>query len=138
MKNKLNKKDLPKYAGNYSGSKLWKKLATVAKNLGKKTLWYVLLLYYTLESDEVSLGNKAIIMGALGYLILPLDLIPDVVPVLGLADDAAAIKLAYDTVKASITPAIEKKATHKLRLWFGEEPPTVDEFIDELNSRPGI
>ena len=138
MNNKLNKKDLPKYAGNYSGSKLREKLAAVAKNLGSKTLWYVLLLYYTLDSHEVSLGNKAIIMGALGYLILPLDLIPDVIPVLGLADDAAAIKLAYDTVKASITPSIERKATHKLRLWFGEEPPTVEEFIVEVTSRPGI
>lgn len=59
-------------------------------------------------------------------------------PVLGFAYDASAIKLAYDTIKASITPAIEKKATHKLQLWFGEEPPTVDEFIDELNSRPSI
>ena len=97
------------------------KLAAVAKNLGKKTLWYVLLLYYTLESDEVSLGNKAIIMGALGYLILPIDLIPDVVPVLGLTDDAAAIKLAYDTVKASITPEIERKAKEKLAQWFGEK-----------------
>lgn len=84
------------------------------------------------------MDNMAIIMGALGYLILPLDLIPDVVPVLGFADDAAAIKLSYDTVKAPITPTIEKKATHKLRLWFSEEPPTVDEFIDELNSRTGI
>ena len=121
MKNKLNKKDLPKYAGNYSGAKLWNKLTAVAKNLGKKTLWYVLLLYYTLESDEVSLGNKAIIMGALGYLILPIDLIPDVVPVLGLTDDAAAIKLAYDTVKASITPEIERKAKEKLAQWFGEK-----------------
>jgi len=137
MNNKLNK-DLPKYASNYSGSKLREKLAAVAKNLGSKTLWYVLLLYYTLDSHEVSLGNKAIIMGALGYLILPLDLIPDVIPVLGLADDAAAIKLAYDTVKASITPSIERKATHNLRLWFGEEPPTVEEFIVEVNSRPGI
>lgn len=121
MKNELNKSDLPKYAGNYSGAKFWNKLAAVAKNLGKKTLWYVLLLYYTLESDEVSLGNKAIIMGALGYLILPIDLIPDVVPVLGLTDDAAAIKLAYDTVKASITPEIERKAKEKLAQWFGEK-----------------
>ena len=121
MKNELNKSDLPKYAGNYSGAKLWNKLTSVAKNLGKKTLWYVLLLYYTLESDEVSLGNKAIIMGALGYLILPIDLIPDVVPVLGLTDDAAAIKLAYDTVKASITPEIERKAKEKLAQWFGEK-----------------
>lgn len=121
MKNELNKSDLPQYAGNYSGAKFWNKLAAVAKNLGKKTLWYVLLLYYTLESDEVSLGNKAIIMGALGYLILPIDLIPDVVPVLGLTDDAAAIKLAYDTVKASITPEIERKAKEKLAQWFGEK-----------------
>lgn len=121
MKNELNRSDLPKYAGNYSGAKLWNKLTAVAKNLGKKTLWYVLLLYYTLESDEASLGNKAIIMGALGYLILPIDLIPDVVPVLGLTDDAAAIKLAYDTVKASITPEIERKAKEKLAQWFGEK-----------------
>lgn len=138
MKNALSKKDLSKYAGNYSRTKLWEKLAMVARNLGKKTLGYVLLLYYTFESDEVSLGNKAIIMGALGYLILPLDLIPDVVPVLGLTDDAAAIKLAYDTVKASITPKIKRKAAHKLRLWFGDETPTIEDLIDKLNSRPGI
>lgn len=60
-------------------------------------------------------------MGALGYLILPIDLIPDVVPVLGLTDDAAAITLAYDTVKASITPEIERKAKEKLAQWFGEK-----------------
>ena len=84
------------------------------------------------------MGNKAIIMGALGYLILPIDLIPDVVSVLGLADDAAAIKLAYDTIKASITPEIERKAAHKLALWFGEEQPSPADLIDELSRRPGI
>ena len=57
----------------------------------------------------------AIIMGALGYLILPLDLFPDVVPVLGFADDAAAIKLSYDTVKAPITPTIKKKGKHPIK-----------------------
>ena len=118
--NTPKKEDLHNYAGNYSGAGLWSKLAAVAKNLGRKTTWYVLLLYYTLQSGEVSVGNKAIIMGALGYLILPLDLIPDAIPVLGLTDDAAAIKLAYDTVKASITPDIERKAADKIRQWFGE------------------
>lgn len=116
----LSTRDLPKYAGNYSRTDLWAKFALVAKHLGKKTLWYVLLLYYTLQSGDVSVGNKAIIMGALGYLILPVDLIPDVVPLLGLTDDAAAIKLAYDTVKASITPEIERQASNKLSQWFGD------------------
>ncbi len=138
MKKTIEKNDLPKYAGNYSRAKLLKKLAAVAKRISRKTLWYILLFYYTLESDEVSLGNKAIIMGALGYLIFPADIIPDVIPGLGLADDAAAIKLAYDTVKASITPEIERKATHKIALWFGEEPPTPADLIDEIKKRPGI
>ncbi len=112
--------DLPGYAGHYSGDGLRAKLAAVAKSLGKATTRYALLLYYTLQSGEVSITNKAIIMGALGYLILPLDMIPDMVPLLGLTDDAAAIKLAYDTVKASITPEIERRASEKLSRWFAE------------------
>jgi len=114
-----NVNELPKYAGNFSSSGLWNKLAKVAKNLGRMTTRYVLLLYYTLESGDVSVGNKAIILGALGYLIAPIDLIPDVIPILGLTDDAAAIKLAYETVKVSITPEIERKASNKLCQWFG-------------------
>ena len=60
-------------------------------------------------------------LSTLGYLILPLDLIPDAIPVLGLTDDAAAIKLAYDTIRTSITPEIERRATAKLCQWFGSE-----------------
>ena len=138
MNNELNKSELYKYTGNYSGEKLWNKLLAVAKNLGKKTIWYVLLLYYTLQSDEVSLGNKAIIMGALGYLILPIDLIPDVVPVLGLTDDVAAITMAYNTVKASITPEIKRKAAQKLRQWFGDKEKTPADLIEEMRDRPSI
>lgn len=119
MKNVTNTNELQPYAVHYSGAKLWSKLSMVAKHLGEKITWYVLLLYYTLQSGDVSIGNKAIIMGALGYLIFPVDLLPDVVPVLGLTDDAAAIKLAYDTVKTSITPKIEEQATAKLKQWFG-------------------
>jgi uncharacterized membrane protein YkvA (DUF1232 family) len=121
MKKETQLEDLRKYAGSYSGEKFWNKLVAVVKHIGRKTTWYALLLYYTLQSDEVSLGNKAIIMGALAYLILPIDLIPDAIPALGLTDDAAAIKLAYDTVKASITPEIEGKASAKLTQWFGEK-----------------
>ena len=121
MKKSPDKNDLPNYAGNYSDSKLWSKLAKFGKKLGKDTLRYVLLLYYTLKSDQVSLGNKAMIMGALGYLILPVDLIPDFIPILGFADDIAAIKVAYEAIKVSITPEIESQADAKLAEWFGKE-----------------
>lgn len=102
------------YQKHYSESGFWNKLGKVAVRLGRGPLYYALVLYYVLVSPDVSLGNKAIIMGALGYLILPFDLIPDVAPILGLTDDAAAIKLAYDTVQASVTPQIRQQAEQRL------------------------
>lgn len=102
----------------YSDSKFWNKLGKVALHLGRKVCYYALTLYYVLKSPDVSLGNKTIILSALGYLILPLDLVPDAIPVAGLADDAAALKLTYETVKTSVTPEIEKKVNDKLSQWF--------------------
>ena len=50
---------------------------------------------------------------ALGYLILPLDLIPDTIPVIGFTDDLTALTTAYEIVKSSITPEIEARAKAK-------------------------
>lgn len=114
----MTKTEILDYKKYYSDSKFWNKLGKVAIHLGSKVCYYALTLYYVLKSPDVSLGNKAIIMGALGYLILPLDLIPDAIPIAGLTDDAAALKLAYETVKASVTPDIDLKVNNKLSQWF--------------------
>ena len=85
-----------------------------------RSLWKTsaLVLYYVLQSPDVTVSNKALILGALGYFILPLDLIPDVIPALGFTDDAAALALAYKAVQASVTPEIEAKAQAKVDEWF--------------------
>lgn len=111
--------DVKSYSSSYSESGLWNKLANFAKRLGYRPTWYALVLYYTLQSKEVSLKNKAIIIASLGYLIAPVDLIPDVVPVLGVTDDVEALILAYNTVRSSITPDIENQANKKIQQWFG-------------------
>ena len=36
------------------------------------------------------------------YLLLPVDLIPDAIPVVGMIDDAFVLKLIYDAVKDEI------------------------------------
>ena len=38
---------------------------------------------------------KAVIAGALGYLVLPIDIVPDTIPVLGWIDDVAVFGLAF-------------------------------------------
>ena len=66
-----------------------------------------------MQSPDMPIKDKAIIMAVLGYFILPTDLIPDMIAVLGFTDDATALIWALKTVKKNITPEIEEQAKQK-------------------------
>lgn len=112
--------DIVLYKGYYSESKLWDKLRKQAKTLGLKGVYVVLISYYVLLSDEVDFKQKIAIMGALGYLILPLDLIPDFIPVAGYTDDLAALMGALKLVANNITPTVRRQAMRKLKEFFDD------------------
>lgn len=120
MKYKLDKDTISGYAQDYSPSKLLDKLSKVAKKAGVKVVYAVLLLYYALLDGDVSLKDKAIVIGALGYFILPLDFIPDMLGPLGYTDDMTALIYALKTIWDNITPAVHSKARSKLGEWFDE------------------
>lgn len=109
--------DLSKYEKQYDESKFWKKVAGTAKKVGIKAIYCALVLYYSLQSPKISTKDKRIIWGALGYFILPLDLIPDFLPV-GYTDDMAALMLALYKVARNITPEVKKMAEDKVATWF--------------------
>ena len=48
-------------------------------------------LVSALENPSTPTHMKALIIGAIGYILLPLDLIPDFVPVVGYTDDLASV-----------------------------------------------
>ena len=108
-------KDFGKY---FQAEKFWEKLKKYAKIIGKEAVYHALLLYYLMISKETSWLNKAYIIGALGYLIFPLDFIPDAIPIVGYSDDFAAIMMVFNQVKDSITPEIEALAREKHSEWF--------------------
>ena len=120
MEKEIKTEDLVKYEKNYSEEGLWQKMGNVAKKAGLKTLYMVLLLYYVLKDSSTPKQYKAMIIGALGYFILPLDLIPDFVPVVGYSDDVAALAGALLAVAKCVSPEIENQAKEKLKEWFGE------------------
>ena len=129
MKN-LSNEEIKGYGSNYSESGLWSKIGKVAIKAGQKLIYAVLLLYYVLMSPDVPMKYKSIIIGALGYFILPVDLIPDFIPVAGYTDDMAAVLAVLKTVSSCVTPTIRAQAQAKMRSWFG----TIDESeIDEIN-----
>lgn len=125
-------KDIEKYQEHYDEDRLGSKLPKVARKAGSKLVYTVLLLYYVLKSSAVSNADKAKIYGALGYFILPLDILPDFLPVVGFADDLSAVLWAIHTVWKNITPEIKAQAAAKTREWFGDFNHTdVDEQLGE-------
>lgn len=118
-KTNLTSKDLIKYESNYSEGAFWNKVKKIASRAGVKTVYYALVLYYTLADPSTPAKYKAVITGALGYFILPFDLLPDLLPFAGMADDWAALVAAVAYVTSAITPAIKEKARAKVTSWFG-------------------
>lgn len=113
-------KDIEKYQEHYSEPKFAGKLAKVAKSAGRKMVYAALLLYYVLKSPSVKKGDKTTIIGALGYFILPLDILPDFIPMVGFTDDLSAILLALHAVWKNITPEIKAMAAARASELFGD------------------
>lgn len=108
---------LERYQKRYSEKKLWKKIASVARKAGSKVIYPVLLLYYVLVDKDTPVKYKAVILGTLGYFILPLDILPDWIPHIGYTDDFTALMTCIKAVKDCITPAIRQKAEKTLADW---------------------
>lgn len=122
--------ELEKYSGHYSEDQFWTKVANFARKAGMEVIYGVLLLYYVLTSDTTRKQDKAKIIGALGYFILPLDLIPDGMPIVGYTDDLAAISWCIYSVAKNITPAVRENATRQMHKWFGDfEESEIESFF---------
>ena len=113
--------DFMNYGSKFSQTDFVEKIARIAKRAGAKLIYAALILYYTLQSDKVTAANKAMIIGALGYMISPLDVIPDAIPIAGLTDDLAVLLFVLKKVWTDIDPDIQKKAKERLSKWFDED-----------------
>ena len=129
--------ELRKYRNNYTEPGLWAKIAKVAQKAGIKVVYLALLFYYVLKSGTTTTKDRSLILGALGYFILPLDLIPDAIPVVGFSDDLAALIAVYVAMKHSITPEIELQAQTRLEKWFPQYSQSdIDIHIIDLIALP--
>jgi uncharacterized membrane protein YkvA (DUF1232 family) len=87
-----------------------------------------------MQSDKVSVKDKAIIIGALGYLISPLDVVPDAIPLAGLGDDLAVLIYVLHKVWGEVSDDIKAKAKEKLATWFDDDE--IEKVDDIFSERP--
>ena len=123
--------DFMNYANKFSKIDFVEKISRIAKRAGAKLVYAALILFYTLQSDKISAKDKAIIIGALGYMISPLDVVPDAIPIVGLTDDLAVLLYVLKMVWTDIDPSITQRAKDKLGQWFDEdEMAEIDHLFD--------
>ena len=122
--------DFMSYSDRFSAKGFIEKISRIAKRAGVKLVYSALVLFYTLQSSEVPVKDKAIIIGALGYLISPLDVLPDAIPIVGLSDDLSVLVYVISKVWTDVPEDVKAKAMEKLSDWFDDdELDELDEFI---------
>ena len=123
------------YQKDFDENSFWVKIKNVGGKAGIKLIAMSLILYYSLP--KLSFGDKVIVIGALGYFISPLDIIPDAIPVIGYLDDMSILAWAAKRIIANmknvgkIDEELRNKVKIKLQSIFGKYDETiVDELFD--------
>jgi uncharacterized membrane protein YkvA (DUF1232 family) len=107
-------------AGDEGGLRrsFWRKLKRLAASLPFAE--DLLAAHYCAFDRRTPLHVKAALLGAIAYFVLPTDLIPDYIPVIGYTDDAAVLAGAIKLVSSHLTPHHREAALRMLARLRGE------------------
>ena len=91
----------------------WKKMKAVAARIPFAE--DALAAYYCALDRQTPLSVRATLWGALAYFVMPFDAIPDYLPLIGFADDAAVLATALRLVAAHMLPEHREAARLALK-----------------------
>lgn len=109
------------YRRAFSERAFWAKLKRTAKKLGREGVRQALRLFYVLCRKDLPGKTRAIIIGALGYFILPTDIMPDFLPIIGFTDDLGLLVAAFAAASQYMDADVKAQADRKLEEWLGAE-----------------
>lgn len=105
-------------ADDFDDGGFWSKVRNFAVTAGREVIEKALWLYYAAQAPATPVWAKTAIYAALAYFVMPLDAIPDVLPVVGYTDDLGTLAAAVTTVSMYITSDVKAQAQQKLADWF--------------------
>ncbi len=80
-----------------------------------KPLWERIQMMFEIVRHPELWGKSKVVLwvgAALLYLVAPIDLIPDIIPVIGLSDDAAAILFTINRVSSAVRAVLLANPTY--------------------------
>ncbi len=109
------------YEKYYNEDTFLHKLKKLVFRLGEEVVVRILMLWFLLGSGKVPIKTRLLILAALGYLVMPADLVSDFIPVLGFTDDVAFLTYAYNQTSQYMDENIREKAEEKLQNWMSSD-----------------
>ena len=106
-------------ADPFDDGSFWDKVKHFALKAGKDVIEKALWLYYAAQQPGTPAWARTVIYGALAYFVLPVDAVPDAIPVAGFTDDLGALAAALGAVAMYVTEDVKRMAAKRMREWFG-------------------
>ncbi len=138
----LNKKEVKEELSKYEKKAKLEDIEKVNKKIGNmqkgdlQKIWDKVVLLWDMTKDpKAPWQSKAMAVGALVYTVSPLDAIPDMIPVLGLTDDAGVIVAAVAALGSSLAKYADKKPNESTNTSTENKKPNID---DDLKSMEAI
>ncbi len=94
---------------NFNEDSFWNIVRQYGKKIGYDAVYGALQLFYVIALQDTPAWVKSLAIGALAYLVMPIDAIPDFLPG-GYVDDAALIASVLGTIAAYISNDVRNSA----------------------------
>lgn len=105
------------YARHFNEGSFWDTVRRAARRAGREVVEEALTLYHCLRDPDTPAWARAVIVGALGYFILPTDVIPDFIPGIGFTDDFGAFVVATTCVALHVKPEHRDRARRLMSIF---------------------
>ena len=110
--------NLYRYGPEFNEIEFIKKLGPLTQLVSLRELVQKSLqLWFLWQEDVLSLAERSVIVGALGYVIVVADLLPDTL-LGGYCDDLLIVNYALQLLEARLTPAVQEKAAVFASKWL--------------------
>ena len=89
-------------------------------------------MYYAMKRNDTPKWAKRVIIGGFVYLFTPIDVVPDIAPIIGYTDDLGVMFYALVLVAAHIDAPTRSSAFQTLRSWIGDVDEVDLKKVNEL------
>jgi len=96
------------------------RLALEAKRIKAETL----ALYFAARHPDTPWAARLLVAFIVGYVLSPIDLIPDFIPVLGYLDELVLLPLLLGLALRLIPPPVLTECRQRANEWFGRPRPS--------------